>query len=86
MPLEASRTIASPGERWSPSDSRSFGLTMPVQAAARSIRPASTMPARAGVSPPPQDTLQISQARFQPSTSAWRRPASANHSEPPAAQ
>jgi hypothetical protein len=48
MPLEASRTMASPGARWSPSDSRSFGLTMPVQAAARSIRPASTMPARAG--------------------------------------
>ena len=37
------------------------------------MRPASTMPASAGVSPPPQATLQTSQARFQPSTSACAR-------------
>ena len=58
------------GASASPSDRRVFGLTMPVQAAARSMRPLSTMPASAGVSPPPQATPHGSQARFQPSTSA----------------
>ena len=50
------------------------------------MRPLSTMPASAGVSPPPQATPQMSQARFQPATSASARAASANQSEPPAAQ
>ena len=86
MPLEASSTIASPGASASPSDSRCFGLTSPVHEAARSMRPASTMPASAGVSPPPQATPHTSQACFQPSTSAWARCASPNHSLPPAAQ
>ena len=86
MPLEASMTIASPAPRRSPSESRSFGLTMPVHDAARSIRPGSTMPASAGVSPPPQAMPQWSQARFQPATSSAERSPSANQSEPPAAQ
>ena len=86
MPLEASSTIASPAASRSPSDSRSFGLMRPVHEAARSMRPASTMPASAGVSPPPQATPQTSHARFQPSTSACERCASPNQSEPPAAQ
>ncbi len=59
---------------------------MPVHEAARSTRPSATMPASAGVSPPPQATRQVSQAFFQPATSAWARAASLNQSEPPAAQ
>ncbi|ABM95490.1 hypothetical protein Mpe_A2535 [Methylibium petroleiphilum PM1] len=86
MPLDASSTIASPGASASPTDSRDFGLISPVQEAARSMRPASTMPASAGVSPPPQATPQVSQACFQPATSACARCASPNHSLPPAAQ
>jgi hypothetical protein len=70
MPLDASSTIASPGASLSPTDSRSFGLISPVQLAARSMRPSATMPASAGVSPPPQATWQVSHAAFQPSTSA----------------
>jgi hypothetical protein len=50
------------------------------------MRPASTMPASAGVSPPPQATPQVSQAAFQPATRACARSASANQSLPPAAQ
>ncbi len=86
MPLAASSTIASPGASRSPRLSRDLGLTMPVQAAARSMRPGSTMPASAGVSPPPQATPQALQARCQPATSACARCASANQSLPPAAQ
>ena len=86
MPDEASSTIASPAPSLSPTDSRSFGLIRPVQEAARSMRPPSTMPASAGVSPPPQATWQTSQAFFQPATSACARCASPNQSEPPAAQ
>ena len=48
--------------------------------------PGSTMPASAGVSPPPQAMPQWSQARFQPATSSAARSPSANQSEPPAAQ
>jgi hypothetical protein len=50
------------------------------------MRPASTMPAKAGVSPPPQATLHTSQARCQPATRACERAASLNHWLPPAAQ
>ncbi len=49
-----------------------------MQDAARSMRPASTMPARAGVSPPPHATPQASHAFCQPLTSCWARALSPN--------
>jgi hypothetical protein len=48
--------------------------------------PPSTMPASAGVSPPPQDIPHCSQACFQPRRALAARCASSNQSEPPAAQ
>jgi len=86
MPLDDSSTMALPAARLSPTDRRVFGLMMPVHDDARSMRPDSTMPARAGVSPPPQATPQASQAAFQPSTRALARTLSLNQSLPPAAQ
>ncbi len=59
---------------------------MPMQDAARSMLPDATTPASAGVSPPPQDTSQTSQAACQPRTRSSMRATSENQSLPPAAQ
>ncbi len=59
---------------------------MPTQEAARSMLEGTTTPASAGVSPPPQETSQISHAACQPRTRSSMRGTSENQSLLPAAQ
>jgi hypothetical protein len=86
MPLDASSTIASPGDSRSPRTSRDFGFTIPMQAPPKSIVSGAITPARAGVSPPPHVAPDSTHASVQPRTRSAARSRSSNHDAVPTAQ
>ena len=62
MPLDATITIASPGRIFDPTASLCLGRTSPVPDPERTTAPGSTIPERAGVSPPAQTAPDSRQA------------------------